>query len=107
MLDDAAVIGLVDKLIKQRKDSITRSQRAAAPTWSTRRAPRCRVLEAYLPQRLRADEIAAAVAAIVAAARRHGPGRHGQGDGAPPRPQLAGKADMASVSAAVKHALSK
>ena len=45
-LDDAAVVAIVDKLIKQRKDSIAAIRAGAAgPTWSTRKRPKCMVLE--------------------------------------------------------------
>ena len=105
-LDDAAVIGLVDKLIKQRKDSIAAFEQGGRADLAAKEAAEIRVLEAYLPQRLSADEVAAAVAAIVAALGAGGPGDMGKVMGAA-KAQLAGKADMASVSAAVKQALSK
>lgn len=105
-LDDAAVIGLVDKLIKQRKDSVAAFDQGGRPDLAAKEAAEIKVLEAYLPQRLSADEVAAAVAAIVAALGASGPGDMGKVMGAA-KAQLAGKADMASVSAAVKQALSK
>jgi uncharacterized protein len=105
-LDDAAVIGLVDKLIKQRKDSVAAFEQGGRPDLAAKESAEIRVLEAYLPQRLSADEVAAAVAAIVAALGASGPGDMGKVMGAA-KTQLAGKADMASVSAAVKLALSK
>jgi uncharacterized protein len=105
-LDDAAVIGLVDKLIKQRKDSVAAFEQGGRPDLAAKESAEIRVLEAYLPQRLSADEVAAAVAAIVAALGASGPGDMGKVMGAA-KAQLAGKADMASVSAAVKQALSK
>ena len=106
VLDDAAVIGLVDKLIKQRKDSITAFDQGGRADLAAKEAAEIKVLEAYLPQRLGADDVAAAVAAIVAALGASGPGDMGKVMGAA-KAQLAGKADMASVSAAVKQALSK
>ena len=66
VLDDAAVIGLVDKLIKQRKDSIAAFTQAARTDLADKEAAEVLVLEAYLPQRLNPQEIGAAVAAIVA-----------------------------------------
>ena len=105
-LDDAAIIGLVDKLIKQRKDSITAFEQGGRSDLVAKESNEIRVLEAYLPQRLGAGEVAAAVAAIVAALGASGPGDMGKVMGAA-KAQLAGKADMASVSAAVKQALSK
>jgi len=105
-LDDAAVIGLVDKLIKQRKDSVAAFEQGGRADLAAKESAEIKVLEAYLPQRLSADEVAAAVAAIVATLGASGPGDMGKVMGAA-KAQLAGKADMASVSAAVKQALSK
>ena len=106
VLDDAAVIGLVDKLIKQRKDSITAFELGGRADLVAKESAEIVVLQAYLPQRLSADETAAAVAAIVASLGATGPGDMGKVMAAA-KAQLAGKADMASVSAAVKTALSK
>ncbi len=106
VLDDAAVIGLVDKLIKQRKDSITAFEQGGRSDLAAKEAAEIKVLEIYLPQRLSADEVSAAVAAIVASLGASGPGDMGKVMGAV-KAQLAGKADMAMVSAAVKQALSK
>ena len=106
VLDDAAVIGLVDKLIKQRKDSITAFELGGRADLVAKESAEIAVLQAYLPQRLSADETAAAVAAIVASLGATGPGDMGKVMAAA-KAQLAGKADMASVSAAVKQALSK
>jgi uncharacterized protein len=105
-LDDAAVVGLVDKLIKQRKDSIAAFEQGGRADLVAKESAEIRVLEAYLPQRLGADELAAAVAAIVTSLGAAGPGDMGKVMGAA-KAQLAGKADMGSVSAAVKQALSK
>ncbi|MBQ0960622.1 GatB/YqeY domain-containing protein [Ideonella sp. 4Y11] len=105
-LDDAMVIGLVDKLIKQRKDSVAAYQQAAREDLAAKEAAEITVLEAYLPVRLTADEITAEVARIVAEVGAAGPGDMGKVMGAV-KAQLAGKADMGLVSAAVKAALSK
>jgi len=105
-LTDNDVIGLVDKLIKQRKDSITAFTQGGRTDLADKESAEVRVLEAYLPQRLGADEIAAAVAAIVASLGASGPGDMGRVMAAA-KAQLAGKAEMAQVSAAVKQALSK
>jgi uncharacterized protein YqeY len=106
VLDDAAVIGLVDKLIKQRKDSVNAFEQGGRPDLVAKESAEIQVLEAYLPQRMSADDVAAAVAAIVAALSASGPGAMGKVMAAA-KTELAGKADMASVSAAVKKALSK
>jgi uncharacterized protein len=106
VLDDTAVIGLVDKLIKQRKDSITAFEQGGRADLVAKESAEIQVLQGYLPQRLNAEETAAAVAAIVASLGATGPGDMGKVMAAA-KAQLAGKADMASVSAAVKTALSK
>ena len=106
VLDDAAIVGVVDKLIKQRKDSITAFQSAGRTDLVDKESAELAVLQAYLPARLSADEITAAVGAIVADLGASGPGDMGKVMAAV-KTQLAGKADMGAVSAAVKAALSK
>jgi uncharacterized protein YqeY len=103
-LDDAAVIAIVDKLIKQRKDSVTAYVQANRQDLADQESSEIKVLEAYLPQRLSPEEIQAAVKAIVAQVGASGPGDMGKVMGAV-KAQLAGKADMGLVSAAVKAAL--
>jgi uncharacterized protein YqeY len=105
-LDDAAVIGIVDKLIKQRKDSIAAFQQAGRTDLVDKESAEVTVLSAYLPQRLSAEEILAEVNALVAELGAAGPGDMGKVMGAA-KARLAGKADMGQVSAAVKQALSK
>lgn len=104
VLDDAAVIAIVDKLIKQRKDSIEAFQKADRKDLADKEAAELVVLQAYLPARLSADEVLAAVKAIVAELGASGPGDMGKVMGAA-KAKLAGKADMGQVSAAVKAAL--
>jgi uncharacterized protein YqeY len=106
VLDDTQVVGIVDKLIKQRKDSIAAFQQAGRTDLVDKESAEIKVLEAYLPQRLSPDEIAAAVAAIVAETGATGPGDMGKVMGAA-KARLAGQAEMSQVSAAVKAALSK
>jgi uncharacterized protein YqeY len=103
-LDDAAVIVIVDKLIKQRKDSVTAYVQAQRQDLADQETSEIKVLEAYLPQRLSPEEIQAAVKAIVTQVGASGPGDMGKVMGAV-KAQLAGKADMGLVSAAVKSAL--
>jgi uncharacterized protein YqeY len=105
-LDDTAVIAIVDKLIKQRKDSIAAYESANRQDLADIERNEMKVLEVYLPQRLSAEEITAAVQAIVAQVGATGPGDMGKVMGAV-KTQLAGKADMGLVSAAVKAALTK
>ena len=104
VLDDAAVIGIVDKLIKQRKDSITQFAAGNRQDLVDKEAAELKVLEAFLPQRLGEAEIDAEVEAIVAQLGAGGPGDMGKVMGAA-KARLAGKADMGLVSAAVKKAL--
>ena len=103
-LDDAAVIAIVDKLVKQRKDSIEAFQKAARQDLVDQEQAELVVLQAYLPARLSADEVAAEVRAIVTQLGASGPGDMGKVMGAV-KQKLAGKADMGQVSAAVKAAL--
>jgi uncharacterized protein YqeY len=103
-LDDAMVIAIVDKLIKQRKDSVAAYVSAQRQDLADIESAEMKVLEVYLPQRLSAEEITAAVKAIVAEVGAAGPGDMGKVMGAV-KAQLAGKADMGLVSAAVKAAL--
>ncbi len=106
VLDDTAIVGVVDKLIKQRKDSITAFQGAGRQDLVDKESAELVVLQAYLPARLSAEEITAAVGAIVAELGASGPGDMGKAMAAV-KASLAGKADMGAVSAAVKAALSK
>ena len=103
-LDDVAVVAIVDKLIKQRKDSIAAFTQAGRQDLADKEAAELTVLQAYLPARLSVDEVAAEVKAIVAELGASGPGDMGKVMGAV-KAKLAGKADMGQVSAAVKTAL--
>ena len=103
-LDDTAVIAIVDKLIKQRKDSIAAFTQAGRQDLADKEAAEMKVLQAYLPARLSESEIVAEVKAIVAELGASGPGDMGKVMGAV-KQRLAGKADMGQVSAAVKAAL--
>jgi uncharacterized protein YqeY len=103
-LDDAAVIAIVDKLIKQRKDSVDAFTKAGRQDLADSEAAEIAVLQAYLPARLSPQEVAAEVQAIVAEVGAKGPGDMGKVMGAA-KARLAGKADMGQVSAAVKAAL--
>ena len=109
VLDDAAVIAIIDKLVKQRKDSIMQFTAGNRPDLAAKEGAELLLLEAYLPQRLGADEVAAEVAKVVGElgaelGRSAGPGDMGKVMSAV-KSRLAGKADMGLVSAAVKKAL--
>ncbi len=103
-LDDAAIVAIVDKMIKQRKDSIAAFEQAARQDLVDKEKTELAVLIAYLPERLSAQELTAAVQAIVTELGATGPGDMGKVMGAV-KTRLAGKADMGAVSAAVKAAL--
>ena len=104
VLDDAAVVAIVDKLIKQRKDSITAFEGAGRQDLADKEKAEMAVLQAYLPARMSEGEVTAAVKAIVAEVGASGPGDMGKVMGVV-KTRLAGKADMGQVSAAVKAAL--
>ena len=103
-LDDTAIVAIVDKMIKQRKDSIAAFEQAARQDLVDKEKAELAVLSAYLPERLSAQELTDAVLAIVKELGASGPGDMGKVMGAV-KTRLAGKADMGAVSAAVKAAL--
>ncbi|MBX3611056.1 MAG: GatB/YqeY domain-containing protein [Hydrogenophaga sp.] len=105
-LDDAAVVGVIDKMVKQRKDSIAAFEQGGRADLAAKEAAEMAVLVAYLPERLSAEAVAAEVQALVAELGATGPGDMGKVMGAA-KARLAGKADMGQVSAAVKAALTK
>lgn len=104
VLDDAALVSIIDKLIKQRKDSVAAYLQAQRQDLADKESAEIKVLEAYLPQRLTAEETEAAVAVIVQNLNAKGAGDMGRVMGVA-KAQLAGKADMGMVSQAVKLAL--
>lgn len=110
-LDDAMVVAIVDKLVKQRKDSIAAFEQADRQDLADKEKAEMAVLQAYLPARLSAEEIAEKVRAIVAALDAELGRPAGAADMgklmAAAKSSLAGKADMGQVSAAVKAALAR
>ena len=108
-LDDAGVVAVVDKLLKQRRDSIAAYEQAGRTDLADQERAEAAVLEAYLPARLDAAAIATAVQNIVArvaADLGRAPTLADMGKVmALAKAELAGQADMAQVSAAVKGAL--
>jgi len=111
VLDDAAMVAIIDKLIKQRKDSVAAFTQADRMDLADKESAEIGVLQAYLPQRLSADELNAAVLVIVAElaaelGRAVGPGDMGKVMGTV-KTRLAGKAEMGQVSGAVKAVLSR
>jgi uncharacterized protein YqeY len=106
VLDDAAVVAIVDKLVKQRKDSIEQFTAGGRQDLVDKERAELQVLESYLPARLGADAIAAEVAALVAETGASGAADMGKVMAAA-KARFAGRAEMALVSAAVKAALAR
>jgi uncharacterized protein len=103
-LGDADVVAIVDKLIKQRRDSIAAFQQAGRTDLVDKESAEVVVLQAYLPERLSAEELSGAVAALITELGAAGPGDMGKVMGAA-KARFAGKADMGQLSATVKQAL--
>jgi len=100
-LDDAAVSSIVEKLIKQRKDSISQFQAAGRDDLVAAEQAELVVLQAYLPEQLSAAEVEAAVAAVIAESGAASAKDMGKVMGLL-KPRLAGRADMGQVSALIK-----
>jgi len=100
-LDDAGVVAVVEKMIKQRKDSIAQFEKAARQDLADKEKYEISVIGAYLPQQLSQAEIDAIVDEAVAAAGAKGPADMGKVMGIV-KPRLAGRADMGKVSGLVK-----
>jgi uncharacterized protein YqeY len=104
-LDDAAVVGIVEKLLKQRKDSIEQFAKARRTDLVDKEEGELELLSEYLPQQMSDAELWAAIDAAVAESGAAGP----QGMGkvmAVLKPRIAGRADMGKASALVKQRLS-
>ncbi|MBU1395016.1 MAG: GatB/YqeY domain-containing protein [Gammaproteobacteria bacterium] len=100
-LDDAAVSSIVEKLIKQRKDSISQFQAAGRDDLVATEQAELIVLQAYLPEQLSVAEVEAAVAAAIAESGAASAKDMGKVMGLL-KPRLAGRADMGQVSALIK-----
>lgn len=105
-LDDAGITAVIDKMIKQRKDSISQFEAAGRTDLASNESAEVAVLTAYMPAQLSEAEIAAEVQAAVAQSGAAGPQDMGKVMGVL-KPKLAGRADMTAVSALVKAALAK
>ena len=106
VVDDAAVVAIVDKLVKQRKDSIEQFTAGGRQDLVDKEKVELQVLESYLPVRLGADAIAAEVAALVAETGASSAADMGKVMAAA-KARFAGRAEMGLVSAAVKAALAR
>ncbi|HEX6632685.1 MAG TPA: GatB/YqeY domain-containing protein [Usitatibacter sp.] len=103
-LDDAGVVSVVEKMIKQRKDSIAQYEKAQRQDLADKEKYEISVLEGYLPKQMSAQEIEAAVAEALAQSGAKSPADMGKVMGIL-KPKLAGRADMGKVSAMVKSKL--
>ena len=100
-LDDAAVLAVLEKMVKQRKDSVSQFDAAGREDLSAVERAEIVVIEKYLPAKLGEAEILAAIDAAIAETGASGPADMGKLMGAL-KPKLAGQADMGLVSALVK-----
>jgi len=103
-LTDPEVIAVVDKMLKQRRDSIAQFEQGGRQDLADAEKFEVSVLEAYMPQALTEDEIMAAVTGAIAESGAKGPADMGKVMGVL-KGQLAGRADMSKVSALVKNKL--
>jgi len=106
VVDDAGVIAIVEKLIKQRKDSISQFEKAGRADLVAIEAAEMAIMQAYLPAQLSDAEVAAIVTATIKQLGASGPQDMGKVISAL-KPQLAGKADMGAVSSLVKAGLAQ
>ncbi len=105
-LDDTAVLSVLEKMIKQRKDSITQFEAGGRQDLADKEKSEITVLAAYMPAQMSDAEVQAEVAAAVAQSGASGPQDMGKVM-AVLKPKLAGRADMTAVSGLVKAALAK
>lgn len=105
-VDDAGIITIVEKLIKQRKDSIEQFQKAGRTDLVDQESKELGILQAYMPAQLSEAEVQAAIQKTISSLGATGPQDMGKVIGAL-KSQLAGKADMGMVSGLVKAALAK
>ena len=100
-LDDTAVVAVIEKMIKQRKDSISQYEKAARQDLADKEKYEISVIEAYMPKQLSQAEVDAIVAEAIASTGAKSAADMGKVMGIV-KPRLAGRADMGKVSASVK-----
>ena len=103
-LDDAGVIAVLEKAVKQRKDSISQYEAASREDLASIERAEMSVIERYLPAKMGETEVLAAIDAAIAETGAKGPADMGKLMGVL-KPKLAGQADMGQVSALVKQRL--
>jgi uncharacterized protein YqeY len=104
-LEDIEIVSVIDKMIKQRRDSIAQFEKGGRQDLADAEKFETDVLQGYMPKALSEDEVAAAVSDAIAAAGAKSPADMGRVMGAL-KGKLAGRADMSKVSALVKQRLS-
>jgi uncharacterized protein YqeY len=105
-LSDADVVAIIEKMLKQRRDSISQYKAANRQDLVDVEEFEVTVLQTYMPQQLGEAEIASAIAEAIAATGAAGPQDMGKVMGVV-KPKLAGRADMGKVSGLIKAQLSK
>jgi hypothetical protein len=100
-LSDADVLAIIDKMIKQRRESIAQFDAGGRPELSAAERAEITVLQEYMPEQLSDAEIDRLIESAIAGAGAAGPAAMGKVMGAL-KPQLAGRADMMRVAARVK-----
>lgn len=103
-LDDQRVLAILDKLVKQRKDSATQYREAERPELAEQEEKEIEILQDFLPQPLTDEEIDSMIAAAIAEVDAEGMQAMGKVMGIL-KPQLQGRADMGAVSGKVKSKL--
>jgi uncharacterized protein YqeY len=103
-LDDAAVVAVLDKMVKQRRDSVSQYEAANRADLADVERAEIVVIDRYLPAKMGEDEILAAIDAAISETGASGPADMGKLMGAL-KPKLVGQADMGQVSALVKRRL--
>ncbi len=105
-LTDADVVAIIEKMLKQRRDSISQYEAAGRQDLVDVEKFEVSVLQTYMPQQLSEAEIVSAIAEAIAATGAAGPQDMGKVMGIV-KPKLAGRADMGKVSGLIKAQLSK
>ena len=101
---DADIVAIIEKMIKQRRDSIAQFEQGGRADLADRENYEISVLERYMPQALSEADVEAAIAAVIAEVGASAPADMGKVMG-PLKARLAGRADMGKVSARVKSRL--
>ena len=104
-LEDLQLVSVIDKMIKQRKDSISQYEKASRQDLADKEKYEISILETYLPQQMSQAEVDAAIAEAIASTGAKGAADMGKVMGVL-KPKLAGRTDMGKVSGLVKGKLS-